>query len=172
LAGRVPRGKLAEATMEAEMCGHCTCGAARYEMLEPPLFVHCCHCTWCQRETGTAFALNAMIETDRLAVTGAVEPVMLPSASGRGQEVVRCAACKVALFSHYGGGRLMAFVRVGTMEAPAACPPDVHIYTSTRLPWVTLPKGARVFEAYYDPRQEWPEAAQGRFRAMKARAAG
>lgn len=151
------------------MHGRCSCGAVSYALMDAPLFVHCCHCTWCQRETGSAFALNALIETDRLKVTGAVEHVMLPSASGRGQEVVRCAACRVALFSHYGGGgRLMAFVRVGTLADPTACPPDVHIYTTTRLPWVALPAGARVFEEYYDPRKEWPEAAQARFRAMKA----
>lgn len=155
------------------MHGRCTCGAVSYQMLEAPLFVNCCHCSWCQRETGTAFALNAMIETDRLAVEGEVERITLPSASGRGQEVVRCAVCRVALYSHYAGnGRLMAFVRVGTLENPSSCPPDAHIYTSTRLPWVTLPEGAREFEDYYDPRKEWPEAAQARFRAMKARAAG
>jgi len=141
-------------------------------MTEPPMFVNCCHCSWCQRETGSAFALNAIIETDRLEVMGAVEMVMLPSASGKGQEVARCPGCKVALWSHYAGaGRLAAFVRVGTLDEPGRCPPDAHIYTSTRLPWVVLDGRAPVFDEYYSLEAVWPAQAQARRVAMKARAA-
>lgn len=155
------------------MQGGCTCGAVRYIMRDRPMFVNCCHCSWCQRETGSAFALNAVIETDRLEVTGAVEWVLLPSASGKGQEVARCAACKVALWSHYAGaGRLAAFVRVGTLDQPGACPPDAHIFTATRLPWVVPDGRVPEFAGSYDLRALWPEAAQARRSAMKARAAG
>lgn len=155
------------------MQGGCTCGAVRYRMTEPPMFVNCCHCSWCQRETGSAFALNAIIETDRLEVTGKVEAVMLPSASGKGQELLRCAECGVALWSHFAGaGRLAAFVRVGTLHDPGACPPDAHIYTSTRLPWVVLDGQVPVFEEYYSLAAVWPPQAQARRVAMKARAAG
>jgi hypothetical protein len=142
-------------------------------MTEAPMFVNCCHCSWCQRETGTAFALNAIIETDRLEVMGAVEMVMLPSASGKGQEVARCPGCKVALWSHYAGaGRLAAFVRVGTLDEPGRCPPDAHIYTSTRLPWVVLDGRVPAFDEYYSLAAVWPAQAQARRAAMKARAAG
>lgn len=154
------------------MQGRCTCGQVSYRMLEPPMFTHCCHCSWCQRETGSAFALNAIIERDRLEVMGEVDYVTLPSASGKGQQVARCPACKVALFSHYAGSAgIAAFVRVGTLEDPASCPPDVHIYTSTKLPWVPLDPKIPAFEGYYQAKTEWPAAAQERFRAMKARAA-
>lgn len=154
------------------MQGGCTCGAVRYRMTEAPMFVNCCHCSWCQRETGSAFALNAIIEADRLEVTGAVERIGLPSASGKGQEVVRCAVCKVALYSHYAGaGRLAAFVRVGTLDHPATCPPQVHIYTATKLPWVVLDGTVPEFDGYYSLRDQWPAAAQARREAMKARAA-
>ena len=153
------------------MQGGCTCGAVRYRLAEAPMFVNCCHCSWCQRETGSAFAVNAIIEMDRLEVTGAVEMVTLPSASGKGQEVARCPACKVALYSHYAGaGRLAAFVRVGTLDDPATCPPQVHIFTSTKLPWVALDGSVPVFEGYYSLREVWPKAAQARREAMKARA--
>lgn len=135
------------------------------------MFVNCCHCSWCQRETGSAFALNAIIETDRLEVTGAVERVRLPSASGKGQEMTRCPQCGVALWSHFAGaGQLAAFVRVGTLDDPGACPPDAHIYTSTKLPWVVLDGSVPVFPDYYDLRQQWPAHAQARRAAMKARA--
>jgi len=63
--------------------GGCTCGHVRYRMKTKPLFVHCCHCRWCQRETGASFALNAMIESDRITLLhGAVEIVDTPSNSG------------------------------------------------------------------------------------------
>lgn len=154
------------------MQGKCTCGKIRYRLLDLPMFTHCCHCSWCQRETGSAFALNALIERDRLEVTGDVEFVTLPSASGKGQEVARCPDCHVALWSHYAGaGRLSAFVRVGTLDDPASCPPDVHIFTSTKLPWVVLDAKTPAFEAFYAAKTQWPPAAQARFKAMKDRAA-
>lgn len=145
------------------MQGRCTCGQVRYHLTDVPLFTHACHCTWCQRETGGPHALNAMIETDRLQVAGAVERVLTPSSSGKGQEIVRCPTCKVALYSHYAGaGRVMAFVRVGTMDDPAACPPDVHIFTASRLPWYVLPQGIPAVPAFYDRKVLWPDWALAR----------
>lgn len=152
--------------------GRCTCGAVHYRLLDRPMFTHCCHCSWCQRETGTAFALNALIERDRLEVTGEVEYQRMPSASGKGQEMARCPSCKVVLFSHYAGsGRLSAFVRVGTMDRPADCPPDVHIFTSTKLPWVVIPEDTPQFAEFYAAKTLWPREAQERFRAMREIAA-
>ncbi len=127
------------------MDGGCTCGAIRYRMEAPPLIVHCCHCSWCQRESGSAFAVNALIESARLTLLeGAPELVLTPSASGKGQKIVRCPVCRVAVWSHYPqAGDAVSFVRVGTLDNPGACPPDVHIYVSTKQPWVVLPDGAR-----------------------------
>src|SRR5689334_952749 len=90
--------------------GGCDCRAVRYQLTSTPLFVHCCHCRWCQRESGSAFALDAMIESDRVELL-AGEPglVNTPSASGTGQLIARCAACRIALWSHYGGNRLVRF---------------------------------------------------------------
>ncbi len=155
------------------MKGRCTCGQVSYRLTEAPLITHCCHCTWCQRESGSAFALNAMIETDRLEVRGPVEMVATPSASGKGQEIARCPACKVALYSHYAGaGRALAFVRVGTLDDPAACPPDVHIFTATKLPWLVLPEGARVYTNYYRSAEVWSPEALARRRAALEKAKG
>lgn len=109
--------------------GGCTCKAVRYRMESEPLFVHCCHCRWCQRETGSAFALNAMIEADRVSLLqGRVETVMTPSNSGKGQTIARCPECRVALWSNYAGaGDAIRFVRVGTLTIPTCCRP---IFTS------------------------------------------
>ena len=154
--------------------GGCTCGAVRYRIDAAPMLVHCCHCRWCQRETGSAFVLNALVERDRLRLLrGAPHAVPVPSESGRGQRIVRCPDCQVALWSHYpGGGGAIAFVRVGTLDEPDRCPPDVHIYTASKQPWVVLPEQARRFEAFYDPAQVWPEAARERYRAAKAKHPG
>ena len=159
--------------MKAKLNGRCTCGQVAYRLTDTPLVTHCCHCTWCQRESGSAFALNAMIETDRLEVTGQVELVTTPSASGKGQQIARCPACKVALYSHYAGaGQALAFVRVGTLDDPAVCPPDVHIFTATKLPWVVLPEGARVYPEYYRSAEVWSPAALDRRRAALEKAKG
>ncbi|WP_102223502.1 GFA family protein [Acidimangrovimonas sediminis] len=161
-----------EATGErlgAALEGGCTCGRIRYRLTERPLFVHCCHCNWCQRETGSAFALNAMIEVDRVVLlAGVVDRVATPSASGKGQTIARCPECQVAVWSHYAGaGEAVAFVRVGTLDTPAACPPDIHIFTSTRLPWVALEDGRPVMEEYYRRSEHWPAASLDRWRALK-----
>jgi hypothetical protein len=146
------------------MQGGCTCRAVRYEIATAPLFVHCCHCTWCRRETGSAFAVNAMIETDRVHLrAGAPEPVAAPSASGKGQTILRCPACRVALWSHYAGaGKAVAFVRVGTLDQAAAVAPDIHIFTATKLPWVVLPAGVPAVPEYYRARDRWPAASLAR----------
>ena len=155
----------------AEMAGRCTCGEVRYRMTARPLFVHACHCTWCQSETGSAFALNAMIEAEYLELlVGSPDEVPLPSNSGRGQVVLRCPVCRVALWSHYAGaGRKVAFVRVGTLENPSACPPDIHIFTSTKLDWLVLDDRVPVVPEYYDWREYWPQDSIARRATMSAK---
>jgi hypothetical protein len=141
--------------------GGCTCRAVRYRMMSEPLFVHCCHCRWCQRETGASFALNAMIEADRVAVlSGTPEVVDTPSNSGKGQKISRCPVCRIAVWSNYGGaGDIVRFVRVGTLDDPDRLPPDIHIFTSSKQPWVVLPPEAPAVAEYYDRAKYWPQAS-------------
>jgi hypothetical protein len=162
---------MTQVTRGSSYDGGCTCRTVRYRMLERPLFVHCCHCSWCQRETGSAFAVNALIESDRVAVLAAApELVDTPSASGRGQRIARCPRCRVAVWSHYSGsGPAASFVRVGTLDDPAACPPDIHIYTSSSLPWVVLPQGTPAVPEYYRRTEHWPAASLERFERVRGR---
>jgi hypothetical protein len=147
--------------------GGCACGAVRYRLGSEPMFVHCCHCLDCQRQTGSAFVLNALIETDRVAVlSGAPAPVAVPTDSGRPHEIFRCPTCHTALWSDYGRRGVLRFVRVGTLDDPSALPPDVHIYTRTKLPWVALPAGVPAFPAYYDSSKVWPAESLARRRAI------
>ena len=151
--------------------GGCDCGQVRYRVMTAPLFVNCCHCRWCQRETGASFALNAMIEADRIALlAGVPELVSTPSASGAGQQIARCPQCHIALWSHYAGaGNQISFVRVGTLDTPDALPPDVHIFTDSKQPWVILPPGTPAVPAYYDRKQLWPADSLERAQALRGR---
>jgi len=151
--------------------GGCTCREVRYRMTSAPMFVHCCHCRWCQRETGTAFALNAMIEADRVELlAGTPEVVTIPSQSGKGQKITRCPTCRIALWSNYGGGGdAIRFVRVGTLDDPDRLPPDVHIYTESKQPWVILPEGTPAVAGYYSRKELWPEASLDRLQVVRSR---
>ena len=157
--------------MDEATDGGCDCRGVRYRMHGRPLFVHCCHCRWCQRETGSAFVMNALIESDRVElIAGAPEVVLTPSSSGKGQKIARCPVCRVALWSHYaGGGDRFAFVRVGTLDDPDRFPPEIHIFTSTKQPWVILPEGVPAVPEYYDRKRYWPPESLERRRALVGR---
>jgi len=139
--------------------GGCTCGEVRYQLTGTPIYVHCCHCTWCQRESGSAFALNAMFETTQITVLkGSPEVVDTPTNSGNGQQFHRCPSCRIALWSHYmGATTALAFIRVGSLDDPVQLPPDIHIFTRSKQPWVKLPEGVHVREAYYDREVLWTD---------------
>jgi hypothetical protein len=148
--------------------GGCSCGAVRYRLSSEPLFTHCCHCLNCQRQTGSAFVINLLIEADRVElVAGEPQPVDVPRDDGSTQRIFRCPTCHVAVFSEYGRPEVR-FVRGGTLDDPSAITPDVHIYTRSKLPWIALPDTAPAFEEYYDMRALWPAASLERLKAMKA----
>ncbi len=150
--------------------GGCTCRHVRYRMTTAPLFVHCCHCRWCQRETGSSYALNAMIEADRVQLShGDVDVVETPTASGKGQKISRCPHCRVAVWSNYAGaGDAVRFVRVGTLDEPDRLPPDIHIFTMSKQPWVVIPPGMPAMHEYYDRNAHWPKASLDRRAALLA----
>lgn len=155
--------------------GGCTCRTIRFRMETAPLFVHCCHCSWCQRETGSAFALNAMIEAERVTMLcGESELVNTPSNSGKGQKIARCPACRIALWSNYpGAGDAVRFVRVGSLDEPRRLPPDVHIFTSSKLPWVTLSPAVPAVTDFYHRDRLWPRESLERWaRLMKSSTGG
>jgi hypothetical protein len=148
--------------------GGCTCRTVRYRLTSEPLFVHCCHCRWCQRETGSAFVLNALIESTCVELLqGDVEVVDTPSESGTGQKIARCPKCRIALWSNYGGrGDRVRFVRVGTLDDPDRFPPDIHIFTRSKQPWVVLPPDAPAVAEYYDAKDHWPQRSLDRWEAL------
>jgi hypothetical protein len=153
-------GTLAMTANEAfPMDGGCTCRTIRYRMMTPPLFVHCCHCRWCQRESGASFALNALIEADRVVLLqGEVVIVDTPSNSGKGQKIARCPTCRIAVWSNYAGaGDALRFVRVGTLDDPDRFPPDIHIFTASKQSWIVLPPNILAVAEYYKASELWPK---------------
>ena len=154
--------------------GGCTCGAVRYRVTRAPMFVHCCHCTWCQRETGASFALNALVEAEAVErLRGMTETIDTPTASGRGQQIVRCAACRVAVWSNYSAaGGAVRFVRVGTLDEPDRAPPDIHIFTSSKQRWIRLAGDVPVVAAYYRRSEHWPQESLERYERALGRPSG
>jgi hypothetical protein len=153
--------------MSVSLEGGCSCGEVRYRLTSDPLFVHCCHCLNCQRQTGSAFVINALIEADRVELL-AGEPVVLAVArtGGKKQKIWRCPSCQIALFSQYTSPRVR-FVRAGTLDNPAAVSPDVHIFTRSKLPWVRLPESVPAFDVYYDTQKLWPAESIERLEELK-----
>jgi len=150
--------------------GGCSCGALRYRLTDEPMFVHCCHCLSCQKQTGSAFVINALIETERVEVTkGEPEAVDVPRDGGGTQRIYRCPRCRIAVYSEYTWPEI-TFVRAGTLDDPASVSPDVHIFTRSKLPWITLPEGVPAVEVYYDRDELWPPASIERINALIARA--
>jgi hypothetical protein len=156
--------------------GGCSCGHVRYRINSKPLIVHCCHCRWCQRQTGASFALNALFDAvDVELIKGDVSEESIPSPSGKGQIIARCPKCKIAVWSNYFMGgikELIRFIRVGTLDDPDQLPPDVHIFTSTKQPWVNLPANNLVVNEFYDYEKTWTQDNLDRKKALMATVEG
>lgn len=155
--------------MDQDLNGGCGCGAVRYRLKRPPMFTNCCHCRDCQRQTGSAFVINALIETAEIAVSGDLDVVAMPSPSGRGHDIHRCPACQVAVWSDYGRRPYLRFVRVATLDDPEQIAPDAHIFVRSKLSWVVLPDGAPAFDIFYDPATFWSAEVHERRRVMLER---
>jgi hypothetical protein len=156
------------AVTRARLTGGCSCGAVPYRLTSEPLFVHCCHCLNCQQQTGGAFVINILIETDRVELLGEEPvPVSVPRSGGKKQKIWRCPSCQIALYSQYTSPRVR-FVRAGTLDDPSAVTPDVHIFTRSKLPWVALPEDVPAFDVYYDTQKLWPASSLERLEALRA----
>ena len=153
---------------EISLEGGCDCREVRYRMTRTPMIVHCCYCRWCQRETGASFALNAMVEAAHVDfLSGAPELIDTPSESGKGQRIARCPNCRIAVWSHYAGaGDKACFVRVGTLDDPDRLPPDVHVFTASKQPWVVVPPDTPAFEAFYSAKEVWSAESLARRQAL------
>ncbi|MGH3018436.1 MAG: GFA family protein [Gaiellaceae bacterium] len=156
--------------MSVQREGGCACGAVRYRLSSDPLITHCCHCLNCQRQTGSAFVINLLIEHDRVELlSGDPQPIDVPRDDGSTQRIYRCPTCQIAVYSQYNRPTVL-FVRGGTLDEPSSIEPDVHIFTKSKLPWVAIPDSAPAFDVFYDVNAVWPAASLERVEALRARA--
>jgi hypothetical protein len=152
------------------LTGGCACGALRYKLTGPPLVVHACHCRTCQRLNASPFVVNVWIEAARVErLAGEPRSFRLAGGSGKPHDVFFCGACSTAVWSHYHSvpGHSL-FVRGGTLDDPSTAPPDIHIHTASKLPWLPLPEGARSYAGMYDVKSVWPADKLARLRADAA----
>ena len=155
--------------MSAGLEGGCSCGLVRYRLTADPMIIHCCHCLNCQRQTGSAFAINTLIEADRVEIlTGELQRVDAPRDDGNTQAIFRCPACQVAVLSEYSRADVR-FVRAGTLDDPSRAAPDVHIFTRSKRDWVALPGSVPAFDVYYDPEVVWSPESRARIAALDGR---
>ena len=151
-----------------ELKGGCACGAVRFALLRDPLIVNACHCRDCQRLSGGAFVVNAWIERTEVDLRqGDLAVAELVGGSGAPHRVHRCAACGTQVWSRYGESSDTLFVRVGTLDDPSALPPDAHIYTRSKQPWLQLPDDGTVHESSYSLRSVWTPEAIARLKAVR-----
>jgi hypothetical protein len=148
------------------MEGGCACGEVRYRLKSEPLFVHSCHCLNCQRQTGSAFVINLLIEADRVELlSGEPLPVDVPRGGGNMQRIYRCPTCQVAVYSQYTRPEFL-YVRAGTLDEPRSITPDVHIFTKSKVDWVVIPEGVPAFDVFYDMQELWPAESLARSEAV------
>jgi len=151
--------------------GGCNCGQSRYQIEGQPMITHFCHCRWCQRETGSAFVINGLIERSRIElISGELETIYLPSFSGMGRKVLRSSHCRVNLWSHFafaGIGEQVAFLRISTLDDNGAMPPDVHIYTESKVSWVNIEGTAKILPGYYRARDIWSKESLARKKVLQ-----
>jgi hypothetical protein len=156
-------------TMAKKVTGGCACGSIRYQLLDKPMFIHCCHCDDCQRLTGSAFVLNAIIETQAIKLLRG-KPVAVPVPRENGpHDIYRCPRCQTAVWSDYGHKPNIRYVRVGTLDKPGALKPDVHIHTRWKAKWLKLPKRTPSVRDYYKTSKLWPKASFKRLNAALGR---
>ena len=131
------------------LTGGCKCGAVRFRMEAAPMITHCCHCRSCQRISGSAFGINAMVERDRLTMLeGTPEPFLGPD-DGR---MLRCPACRSTLWAyHRHFGEAVAFVGVGMLDEGERLAPEAHYFIRSKHPWIVLPADIPAFDELGDP---------------------
>ena len=139
-----------------------------------PIFVNNCHCSQCQKQTGSTSVVNMFYEAEYLTqLSGDTSRHVVKAGSGGDHVIVRCAQCGTAMWSHYPRlGEFAAGIRAGTLDDPASVTPDAAIYVSERMPWVTLPEGIPAFETQYSPAELLPPERFERLKRLAAKAAG
>ena len=131
----------------SKIAGGCQCGATRYEVAVPPKQVLACHCTDCQKQSGSAFGLVMVVDEQAFELTeGEVRKFVSMSAAGREKTGAFCPECGSRIYHVIAWRPGMLSVRAGTLDDTSWLEPEVHLWTASKQPWVHIPEGAKVYE--------------------------
>jgi hypothetical protein len=115
--------------------GGCRCGQVRIKMTVPPFLTMACHCTGCQRMTGSAFSLSAAFPSNGFSITKG-EPVV-GGLHGTTRHFF-CPHCMSWMFTRPDGFDFVN-VRATMLDDPSSFSPFIETYTSEKLSWTTTP---------------------------------
>ncbi len=134
-------------TDDRPITGGCNCGAVRYTLAAPPLAVAACHCTSCRRQSGATYSVNLVVRADTMAVEGTLAQwADHDTESGKPVSRQFCATCGSPIRSVLGSNPAILAVKAGTLDTPDAFAPGVHVWTASRVDWVSIPAGVPQFE--------------------------
>ncbi|MCF8503272.1 MAG: GFA family protein, partial [Caulobacter sp.] len=126
--------------------GGCLCAAVRYMCASPPVMTLVCHCTNCQKQSGSAFSVNVAVATGDLRLT-AGEPTVYEDRGESGQPVYRhfCGACGSPIFSSVAAMPDLLFLKAGTLDDTSGVKPALDVWCKSAQPWVPHPAGVPQF---------------------------
>jgi hypothetical protein len=131
---------------DATLTGGCNCGQVRYTLSAPPLAVVACHCTSCRKQSGATFSVNLVVRASTMAVEGELARWMDPDTES-GEPLAReyCGTCGSPIRSAPSATPKFVVVKAGTLDSPDGFAPAMHIWTASKLAWVTIPEGLPQF---------------------------
>ncbi len=149
--------------MQMPLRGGCQCGAVRYEITKPPLSVYACHCTECQRQSGSAFALSMPVARDSLSVVkGTPKAWRRTHESGRVIQCLFCADCGTRLYHNPEANPAVTIVKPGTLDDAKTLHAVGHIWTKSAQPWVQIPADSVTYEGQQPDMSRLSEAWKAR----------
>jgi hypothetical protein len=124
--------------------GGCQCGGVRYRLEGEPLGLAVCHCTECQRQSGSAFGMSLAIPREAFRLlAGELKRFSVRCDSGRIKECAFCPSCGTRI--HHRVGEAVLSLKPGTLDDTSWLSPDAHYWTKRKQPWAPIPDGARCF---------------------------
>ena len=127
--------------------GGCQCGAIRYEVAGEPRQVVACHCTDCQRQSGSAFGMTMVVEVSAFRITAGTPRIYhSTSSTGRAKAGAFCPDCGTRIYHQPQWRKGTISVKPGTLDDTTWLQPQIHIWTASKQPWVTIPEGVEAHE--------------------------
>ena len=143
--------------------GGCICGQVKYYITEKPLFTQACHCKDCKVLTGSSYVVNSSVLENTLIVEGEVSSTELKAGSGASYKTYFCTKCGNYVYADYDSAVGRLTVRTKTLDNSEKFPPQVHIFTKDKDPWLNLSEDVICFKEMYDQKKTWPEESLNKY---------